>query len=183
MELAAMSCRVLLVVVFTVAVVSKLRGAESFEAFVRSVQGLTVLSPRRGRATARLVAGAEAAGIVLLLLPGPVVVAGFALVGCTLAAFTLAIGASLRRGARVPCRCFGASTSSAGLLHLVRNGFLIAVAVTGAAGTSYGLPQEPGGLAVAVGTGLVVGVVTTVLDDIAESLRDSFPISVRKGQR
>ncbi|WPW27305.1 MauE/DoxX family redox-associated membrane protein [Streptomyces atratus] len=183
MQLAAMSCRVLLVVVFTVAVVSKLRSAESFGAFVRSVQGFAVLSPRRGRAVARLVTGAEVAGVVLLLLPGPVAIVGFALVGCMLGAFTLAIGASLRRGVPVPCRCFGASTSSAGPRHLVRNGFLIAVAVTGAVGTSHGLPEVPGGLAVAAGTGLVLGVVVTVLDDISESLRDSFPAAVRKGQR
>jgi hypothetical protein len=70
-----------------------------------------------------------------------------------------------------------------GALHLVRNGFLIAVAVTGAVGTVHGLPEAPGGLAVAVGTGLVLGVVVTVLDDISESLRDSFPNAVRKGQR
>ncbi|MFE9355095.1 MauE/DoxX family redox-associated membrane protein [Streptomyces olivaceoviridis] len=183
MELAAMSCRVLLVVVFTVAVVSKLRSAESFGAFVRSVQGFAVLSPPRGRAVACLVTGAEAAGILLLLLPGPVAFAGFALVGCMLGAFTVAIGASLRRGVRVPCRCFGASSSNAGPLHLLRNGFLIAVAVTGAIGTFHGLPEASGGLSVAVGTGLVLGVVVTVLDDISESLRDSFPDAVRKGQR
>ncbi len=186
MELAAMSCRTLLVVVFTVAVVGKLRSAESFGAFVRSVQGFAALSPRRGRAVARLVAGAEAVGVVLLLLPGPVAIVGFALVGCLLGAFTLAIGASLRRGVRVPCRCFGASTNNTGPLHLVRNGFLFAVAVAGAVGTFHGLPQAPGGLAVAVATGLVLGVVVTVLDDISESLRDSFssfPVAVRKGQR
>ncbi|MFB7915971.1 MauE/DoxX family redox-associated membrane protein [Streptomyces sp. NPDC056061] len=183
MEFAAMSCRILLVIVFTVAVVSKLRGTDSFGAFVRSVQGFAVLSPRRGRAVARLVTGAEAAGVVLLLLPGPVAIAGFALVGCMLGAFTLAIGASLRRGVRVPCRCFGASTSGAGPLHLIRNGFLIAVAVTGAVGTSHGLPEAPGGLAVAVGTGLVLGVVVTVLDDVSESLRDAFPVAARKTQR
>jgi hypothetical protein len=183
MELVAMSCRVLLMVVFTVAVVSKLRSAESFGAFVRSVQGFAVLSPRRGHLVACLVIGAEVAGIVLLLLPGRMAFAGFALVGCMLGVFTLAIGASLRRGVRVPCRCFGASTSNAGLLHLVRNSSLIAVAVTGAVGTFHGLPEAPGGLAVAVGTGLVLGFIVTVLDDISESLRDSFPVAIRKGQR
>ncbi|MGW1892416.1 MauE/DoxX family redox-associated membrane protein [Streptomyces sp. NPDC002004] len=183
MELAAMSCRILLVVVFTVAVVSKIGSAQSFAAFVRSVEQFAVLPPRRGRAAARLVTGAEAAAVVLLLLPGPAAIAGFALAGCLLAAFTLAIGASLHRGVRVPCRCFGASTSSTGPVHLVRNGFLIAVAVTGAVGTFHGLPGAPGALATGVGIGLVLGVLVTVLEDVSEALRDSIPVAVRKGQK
>ncbi|WP_327287687.1 MauE/DoxX family redox-associated membrane protein [Streptomyces sp. NBC_01198] len=182
MEFVAMSCRILLLVVFTVAVVSKVRSAESFGGFVRSVRGFAALSPSQGRVVARAVIGAEAVVIVLLLLTGPRVTVGFALAGSVLAVFSLAIGASLRRGARVPCRCFGASTSSSGALGLVRNGFLIAVAVTGAVGTHHGLPPASGAVA-AAGTGLVLGVVVTVLDDIAESLRDSFPVAVRKGQK
>ncbi|MFD0267452.1 MauE/DoxX family redox-associated membrane protein [Streptomyces sp. NPDC127106] len=184
MELAAMSCRTLLVVVFAVAVVGKASGAESFGAFVRSVQEFVrSASPSRGRGVAHLVVGAEAVGIVLLLLPAPAAIAGFALVGCLLGAFTLAIAASLRRGARVPCRCFGASTSNAGPLQLVRNGLLMAAAVTGAVGTSNGPPEAPGAVAVALATGLVVGVVVTVLDDISELLRDAFPVAARKARR
>ncbi|MFF9345726.1 MauE/DoxX family redox-associated membrane protein [Streptomyces sp. NPDC014734] len=182
MELVSWSCRTLLAVVFAIAVAGKLRGAGSFGAFVRSTRELAALSARRGLAVARLVIGAEAVGVVLLLCPGRAAVAGFALAGCLLAAFTVATGASLRRGVRVPCRCFGSSAGDAGVLHLVRNGFLIAVAVVGAAGTPPGLPDTAGGLAVAVATGLVLGVVVTVLDDISESLRDSFVVTVRKGQ-
>ncbi|MEV0265426.1 MauE/DoxX family redox-associated membrane protein [Streptomyces sp. NPDC050617] len=183
MELAAVSCRTLLVVVFAVAVVSKLSSAESFSAFVRSVRELAGLSPSRGRAAARLVVGAEAAGAVLLMLPRPrpLTMAGFVLLGCLLGAFTIAMAASLRRGLRVPCRCFGASTSSAGALPLVRNGLLIVAAVTGAAGTFHGVPTAPGGLAVAAGTGLVLGAVVTVFDDIYEVLRDFLPVAAPKG--
>ena len=183
MEFAAMGCRTLLVVVFAVAVVGKLRSAEAFEAFVRSVQGLASLPSRRSRAVARVVAGAEVAGVVLLVPPTRVAIIGFALVGCMLGAFTLAMAASLRRGMRVPCRCFGASTRSTGPLQLVRNGFLMAVAAGGAVGTFHGLPQTPGGLAVACGTGLVLGVVVTNLDDISELLCDAYPVAARKGQR
>ncbi|MFI1379947.1 MauE/DoxX family redox-associated membrane protein [Embleya sp. NPDC020886] len=182
MESAAMACRTLLVVVFAVAVVSKLRSAASFAAFVRSVRAFVALSPRRGRAAARLVAGAEAAAVVLLLSSGPAALVGFALAGCLLAAFTLAMAASLRRGVRVSCRCFGASATDTGPLQLARNGFLVVVAIIGAVGTSRGLPDAPGALAVTVGIGLVAGVVVTVLDDISELLRDAFPVAVRKGQ-
>ncbi|MEU6370065.1 MauE/DoxX family redox-associated membrane protein [Streptomyces sp. NPDC046931] len=183
MEFAAMCCRILLVVVFAVAVVSKLRSADAFGAFVRSVQGLAALSPHRSRAVARVVAGAEVAGVVLLVLPSRMAMVGFALVGCLLGAFALAMAASLRRGVRVPCRCFGASTRSTGPLQLVRNGFLMAVAAGGAVGTVHGLPKSPGGLAVACATGLVLGVVVTNLDDISELLRDAFPVAARKGHR
>ncbi|MFE6844634.1 MauE/DoxX family redox-associated membrane protein [Streptomyces sp. NPDC057686] len=184
MELAAMSCRTLLVVVFAVAVTGKAGGAESFGAFVRSVQEFVrSTSPNRGRGVAHLVIGAEVAGTVLLLLPGPAAVAGFALVGCLLGAFALAIATSLRRGVRVPCRCFGASASSAGPLELVRNGFLMAAAVTGAVGTSNGLPETTGAVALAVGTGLILGVVVTVLDDISDLLRDAVPVAIWKGRR
>ncbi|MFE7117317.1 MauE/DoxX family redox-associated membrane protein [Streptomyces sp. NPDC057654] len=183
MELAAVSCRTLLVVVFAVAVVTKLSSAESFSAFARSVREFAGLSARRGRAAARLVAGAEAAGAVLLVLPRPLTMAGFALLGCLLGSFTIAMAASLRRGLRVPCRCFGASTSSTGVLPLVRNGFLILVAAIGAAGTFHGVPTAPGGLAVAVGAGLVLGAVVTVLDDIYEVLRDFLPVAAPKGHR
>ncbi|MEU7045624.1 MauE/DoxX family redox-associated membrane protein [Streptomyces varsoviensis] len=185
MELVAVSCRTLLVVVFAVAVASKLSGAEPFNAFVRSVREFTALAPRRARAAAHLVVGTEAVGAVLLSLPRPAAaIAGFALVGCALGAFTVGMAASRRRGVRVPCRCFGASSHNTGALPLVRNGFLIVVAVTGAAGTALGgQPAAPGGLAVAAGAGLVLGVVMTVLDDIYEVLRDLLPVAAPKGHR
>ncbi|WDN56857.1 MauE/DoxX family redox-associated membrane protein [Streptomyces clavuligerus] len=180
MEIVVLSCRTLLVVVLAVAAMSKIRDAESYAAFTGSVRELTELPARPARTVAAIVVAAEAGAVVLLLAPSPSHRAGFALAGGLFGAFTVAIAASLRRGVRGRCRCFGASESRLGPVHLVRNALLITVAGTGALGASDSLPGAPGGLALAVGTGLVLGVVVTVLDDIGAGLRDAVRIGTEK---
>jgi hypothetical protein len=104
----------------------------------------------------------ELASAVLVLVTA---VAGFVLATGLLLAFTAAIAASLRRGRRAPCRCFGATETPIGPRHLVRNATLICFAVLGALAPD-GLPPLAGA-AVAVAAGVVVAVFVVAMDDIA----------------
>lgn len=124
-----LGCRCVLLLVFAVSLVSKVRSRQSFLAFRAAT---TALLPRSAvvRTAAGPVAvavvGAEAAVVVGLAVPG-VVWAGVSLSAGLLASFTAAIAAALRRGTSASCRCFGGSTRL-GARHLVRNGVLLVLA-------------------------------------------------------
>ncbi|WP_169986193.1 MauE/DoxX family redox-associated membrane protein [Microbispora sp. H10836] len=124
-------CRLLTGIVFLMSAVSKLRGRTAYEEFTAATRALTRLPARRVRPVAALVVAAEAA-VAPLLAWGPTVLAGFCVALGLLAAFTVAIVAALRRGRRVPCRCFGASAVPVGPGHLARNAVLVVAAAAGA---------------------------------------------------
>lgn len=169
-------CRCALAIVFVVSALSKLTGREAFAAFTRSVRRLGVLpSPGAARLAAFAVAAAEVAVPVLVLVGWPpTVVAGYLVAAAMLAAFTVGIAASLRRGDRTPCGCFGRSTVPLGGRHIVRNLLLLAIAVTGLVATLLGSGDlEFGIAAVAVASGLVVGGLVTVAEDITELILPS----------
>ncbi|MEW9529358.1 MauE/DoxX family redox-associated membrane protein [Microbispora sp. NPDC049125] len=160
-------CRLLVGIVFVTSAVSKLRGRAAYEEFTAATRALAPRLP--ARPAAALVVAAEVA-VAPLLAWRPTVTAGFVTALGLLAAFTAAIVLALRRGRRVPCRCFGASTAPVGPGHLVRNAALIAAASAGAvqAGTA-GVPADlgPAGLAAVALAAGAAAVLLSAAGDIA----------------
>ncbi|GAA0393656.1 hypothetical protein GCM10009530_51350 [Microbispora corallina] len=121
-------CRLLTGIVFLMSAVSKLRGRAAYEEFTAATRALTRLP---ARPVAVLVVAAEVAVAPLLAWP-PTALAGFCVALGLLVAFTAAIAVAVRRGRRVPCRCFGASAVPVGPGHLARNAVLIVMTAAGA---------------------------------------------------
>ena len=145
----AVAARVVLGGVFAYSAVRKRSAAGSAAAL--AAFGLP--APRLAAAT---LAGAEVAVAAWLLgglrSPWP---AGAAL--ALLAMFNLVVGVNLARGRRLPCPCFGSGSRPIGTGTLVRNGWLLALAVVG---------TGPGGgadAAAVAGLAVVLGAVTVAL--------------------
>jgi hypothetical protein len=160
-------CRFLLLAVLLCSAVGKLR---SFADFRVATAALVPAARPYAAPLSVAVVGTELAAVVLLAVPATVP-AGFAVALALLAAFTVAIGAALRRGTAAPCRCFGRSDRPVGVRHLVRNaGLLLAAAVGSATGPGAGAGADPVGLAVAAATAAVL----TALVLSADALADLF---------
>jgi hypothetical protein len=162
MELVRIGCACLIGLVFAVSATSKLR---DFDGFARSVPSLVPAWPGRARLLATTTTALEALVPPLLIAP-PTASYGFGLAAALLAAFTTGIAASIRRGRRATCRCFGPSSVPLGPRHLVRNGALLTCAALG--GLSPGGLPPAGGIAVAAAAGLVGAVLIVALDDIVD---------------
>lgn len=93
---------------------------------------------------------------------------GFASGALLLSVFTVAIAAAMSRGDRVPCRCFGASTTRLGLPHVARNLALVAVCATGLVATvsATGPVRHPAGIATALVCAATVVGLAARLDDL-----------------
>ncbi|MDQ0983884.1 MauE/DoxX family redox-associated membrane protein [Streptomyces sp. V2I9] len=167
-------CRVLLAGVFLAAFVGKVRSAAAYREFAGSVVRLGLFPRRVSRVCAAVVVGVEFL-VLVLLVPGRTVPAGFLAAVLLLGAFAAGIVLALRAGGSAPCRCFGASSAPLGRVHVVRNLILavvgaggLAAAVTGA-GAAW--PPHAGGVAVA-GVAAVLGVFLVVrLDDLMSLFR------------
>ena len=176
MPYVALGCQALLVLVFAISVVGKVRGQDAFTEFVAATRRLLPASigARPARWIAASVAGAEAITVVSLLLPVSTIL-GFMLALVLLGAFTTAVLLALRRGERAPCRCFGASTHPLGPAQVVRNAVLLAAAVLGGIGTvsSPSAVPNPVGIATALLAAGVVALPVLLADDIAGLFRAS----------
>ncbi len=159
MEYLRAAATALIAVVFAASAFSKLR---DFRGFARSVPALVPMPAKWVTPVSVAVVVIEPASAVLVLVTP---IAGFVLATALLLAFTVAIAASLRRGRRAPCRCFGATETPIGPRHLVRNTLLICSAVLGALAPEH-LPSVAGA-AVAFAAGVVVAVLVIAMDDIA----------------
>jgi hypothetical protein len=167
-----LAIRCLIATVFAVAAVSKVAGRAAFDQFAGSVRGWPLPAALPVRPVAALVVAAEFA--VCLLLGSGATAGGYALALVLLSGFSVAVAWALVRGVRAPCRCFGASAAPLGSRHLVRNAVLGAVAAAGLVTSVTGAApagRQPGGVAVAVAAGLVLGGLVAVLDDIVELFR------------
>jgi hypothetical protein len=167
-----LACRVLLGTVFAVSGLSKVTGRASFSAYARSVRRLGSLRKTLVRPVAVAFVTAELATVALLAIPlAETAAIGFMLAGGLLVVFCVAIAASLRRGERTACRCFGASTAQLGWRHVVRNVILLGVALAGLLGALGAVGPAPAtlaGLAVAGIIGLILGWLITEIDHFAE---------------
>lgn len=166
MAYVALTCRWVVVGVFLVAALTKMRSRASRDAFLAAVAELVPAAAPRPLGV--LVIGIEFAVAVLVALPWTVV-PGLVLALGTLVAFSIAIWSALRRGVTVACRCFGWSDAPVTRAHLARNGSLVATAVVGlvARQAAGGAALHPAGIAVSLAAAFVLVVMVTSLDDLA----------------
>jgi hypothetical protein len=166
MAYVALTCRWVVVGVFLVAALTKVRNRASRDAFLSAVAELVPAAAPGPLGV--LVIGIEFTVAVLVALPWTVI-PGLVLAVGTLVAFGIAIWSALRRGVTVACRCFGWSDAPVTWAHLVRNGALVAVAVVGlvARHAAGGAAPHPAGITVSLAAAFVLVVMVTALDDLA----------------
>ncbi|MET8863873.1 MauE/DoxX family redox-associated membrane protein [Nonomuraea sp. NPDC004580] len=161
-------CRVMLAVVFLAAAVSKVRNRRDRAAFRTSLGAFGVKARFRPAVAAAVIAGELATAA--LLAADATALAGLALGSALLIAFAVTIGAVLRRGSSVSCRCFGASTQPLGRRHLVRNALLLLVAAAGVTGTAPAAGWDPGALLVAGFMAVIVAALVISYDDLVSAV-------------
>ncbi|GAA3246412.1 MauE/DoxX family redox-associated membrane protein [Nonomuraea helvata] len=174
MQYVDVASRLLLLTVFALALGSKVSSRSAWNEFVRSIRTMAVIDNAKAPAAAVATAVAEAGVIVLAVIPlrwaGSL---SFVLAAGLLGCLTVAVIMVVRRGAAVPCRCFGASTTPLGVEHVVRNGILIAIALLGLGASLVNGSFEPGFGIVAGVFGAVLGVLMSRWDDLVSLLRTS----------
>jgi hypothetical protein len=167
---AALACRGLIGLVFAVAVAGKVRGPAAYREFASWLAALPV-PLARNRALPAILVAAEAAIVLLVAVPvGPAAAtAGLALAAACLAVMTAGTVAIVRRGARVSCRCFGASQTPLGARHLVRDAILLITAVTGTVCSAFAAEHDvvsPAGIALSLAFALVAATFLVFIDDV-----------------
>ncbi|WP_344656916.1 MauE/DoxX family redox-associated membrane protein [Catenulispora subtropica] len=165
--------RLLLCTVFVFSTAGKVWGRTAWDEFVDSLRRMAVVGDDRVDLAARSAVAAEAAIVVLALIPSRIAaVAAYVLATGLLTVFTAAIAAVLRRrGAATSCRCFGASTTPLAPRHVARNITLIAACLAGLLGSQANGPLHLSLALVAGVFGATLGLLVTRLDDVAELLR------------
>jgi methylamine utilization protein MauE len=158
-------CCWLVAVVFAISAVGKLRTAAVRAAFRRSVTDMAVLPARAVSPVAVTVPIAEAAAVVLLVVPPTAQLGGVLALGL-LAAFTTGIVLVLRRGTRAGCLCFGTTERPYGPRHLFRNGLLGAAAA--AAAVLSGRPTDLPVTLIAIAVGAVTALVVVTFDELLD---------------
>jgi len=164
---ANVGLRALLCAVFAVSAISKLRHPEVRDEIAHAIgQLLPFVGRTRSERLAFLVVGLELAVVGLLVAPRTDTTGLAAALGL-LCIFTAAVGWGLFRGRRIRCRCFGLDGSEAGVGHLTRNASLIVIAGAGLISAGAHGGESGGGTALAVGVGLLLGLIATRWDDLA----------------
>ncbi|MFG1882947.1 MauE/DoxX family redox-associated membrane protein [Micromonospora sp. NPDC049102] len=185
MRALELTARLLLALVFVVAVIGKLRSRTVFAEFVGSVRQFGVPA-RWAPSTAHVAVAVEAAVVILLAVPRTVP-AGLLLAAGLLGVLTAAIVGALRRGARPACRCFGAGDAPVGGRHVARNLALATVALLGllgwATGTGTGPPPSAPTVLFAVGVAVPLAAVVIRLDDLVALFTPSPSRAPRPARR
>jgi Methylamine utilisation protein MauE len=169
----ALACRFLIAFVFAVSAFTKLRSGRDFRAFASWLTDLHL--PLAGRPAATVLAGTEAAVVLLVALPWSAV-AGLSLAAATMAVFAAGTFVVVRRGSNVPCRCFGSATAPLSSRHVIRNLALCATAVIGAVGAG-GTGARPPGIALSLAVALVAATFVVFLDDLTAVFSGPLPVS------
>lgn len=171
MAAVEVALRTLLVVVFGVAVVSKVRSRAAYAEFAASLGDIKWLTGRRRSAVGMAVPALEAAVAVLLVVPVLSVVAwGFGVGAGLLAVFVAVTTREVSKGRAIRCRCFGAGGGEIGPAQIARNVVLLVLAIGGLALALA--PGSHGGvgapeLIVAIGLALIAGLAIVRWDDLA----------------
>ncbi|MFI6496619.1 MauE/DoxX family redox-associated membrane protein [Nonomuraea typhae] len=170
MQSLAIGVRCLIGVVFLVSFASKLAGRAAFRDSVQSIRGAGVLPPRLATSVLVVVIAGEMSISALLMVPVQMAnVVAYTIAIGLLSVFIAGIVTSMRRGSRVPCRCFGRSTAPLGMRHIVRNLGLLALCVVGVMAPADLV--QGSGQAVAAIAGLVLGALITQFDLIVDLFR------------
>lgn len=164
MAYAALTCRVLVGLVFAVSAAGKLRTATAYREFASWLASLPV--PLAGRrALPPVLAGAEAVIVAAVAVPAAAT-AGLVLAALTLAVLTAGSAVAVSRGAQVSCRCFGPARAPLAVRHVLRNGMLLVAAVAGALG-SGAVATRPAGIALSLVAAAAAATFAVFLDDLA----------------
>jgi multisubunit Na+/H+ antiporter MnhB subunit len=163
---AVVGCRCLIGTVFLVSAVSKARSATAFRGFANWLAGLTPL-PLRGPRVAAAVVLAEAAIAVSVGLPWTVR-PGLTFATVVLGALAIGVFLVVRSGLSTSCQCFGESGAPMGLMHVIRNVVLCAVAAAGVitAALAGNASPRPAGAALAGGVAAAAALCTFYLEDL-----------------
>lgn len=161
-------CRVVVGLVFLLAVAGKLRGRAELTAFAESLGSFGLRSARLRSALAASVITVEAVTVALLAVAPR---AGLGLAVVTLVVFTGAVVAAKATGREVRCRCFGADGGLMGRTHLTRNGVLIVIALTGFAAATSTAALHLGLLAATVSAAVLAAITLAHWDDLRFVLR------------
>lgn len=172
MQYVDIAGRLLLLTVFILALAGKASSRSAWQEFVESIRAMAVIDRAKAPAAAVATAAAEAGVVVLAVIPVRLAgSAAFVLAAGLLGCLTAAVIAVVRRGAPVPCRCFGASQTPLGVAHVVRNLVLVATALLGLAGSLVQGHFDVGLGAVVAVFGAGLGLVMARWDDVVSLLR------------
>jgi uncharacterized membrane protein YphA (DoxX/SURF4 family) len=152
--------------------------ARNIRAFQEAVFDFRLLPPRWSKAAAWVFLFLEFATVLLIVVGGSFLLAGFALAAGLLMVFSLALLVALRRNPRIVCNCFGRTERRISSYDVARNALLLLCALGGVwvltlNGESL---QTLSGVSI-VATGLMVAcftVLVTNLRDVVETLRKPF---------
>ena len=160
---------VTLLVVFLVAVVSKVRSRTAFRAFADSLSEFGGTVHRRRRTVAVAVIGLEVAALVTLVLPTSSAAAHVVPAVALLIGFSLAVAVVASKRPAFTCHCFGSSSTTSVALHLAVNGFLVLVGVAAMAAPVSGTASA-GAQLLAAGLGVISGIGAVTIGTILEAL-------------
>jgi len=170
--------RVLLLLTFTVSVLAKTRSGPALAAFRAAVEDFEVVPRPRVGAVVAAVLAAEAAVVAGLAVGGPLLVPGFAVAAVLLLTFSGVLVRALLRHRRIRCNCFGSAASEVSWFDVVRNGLLLAGAMTGAGAVLAGV--RPAGAAADVVLAVpMAGVLLALLlslHDVVTTVRRPFTV-------
>jgi hypothetical protein len=158
-------CCWLVAVVFAISAAGKLRTSGVRAAFRRSVADMAVLPARAVGPVAVSVPIAEAATVVLLVIPSTAVL-GCVLALALIAAFTTGIVIVLRRGTKAVCLCFGTTERPYRPRHLVRNGLLAAAALAGS--VLSGHPADLPAALIMIAGSVIAALVLVMFDELVD---------------
>lgn len=147
MSALAIAARIVVAVALAVAATKKIVGRASLRDQLRQFGSPDALTPAIG---VLLPAAELLIAVLLVVVPGSSWPAWLAC--ALLGAFTVLVGMNLARGNRVPCPCFGtAGATPISSRTIVRNGWLLALAVIGTGSTSGASAVPTAGLALGLG--------------------------------
>lgn len=159
-----------LVVVFSIALGSKLRSRSSLAEFLQGLDQWHIRSARNQYVVGMAALLAEGGAILALLAGPPAAPWRFLPALVVLALFTLAIGVAARGRTLVACHCFGSIGPVSPAYHLVVNAVLITCALCGALSTQMSTPGI-GPDVLSVGGGLLAGFATILAEPVLQALR------------
>lgn len=169
----AVGCRALLVVVLGLAFAGKISSRAAFRGFTDTLTALPWPRHRGYQVLAITIIAAEGASVVLIAVP-VTALTGLVLATVLLVGFTVVPALALRRRVELTCRCFGLREAKIGPSHVLRNGLVLCAAL---AGLTASLAARAGAAQslVAIGIGMVAGIVFVGWDELAYVLRPSTP--------
>lgn len=173
MQYVDVASRLLLLTMFTLALVGKVSSRRAWDEFVASVGAMGLVG---GVKVPAAVATVVAEGGVIVLAAVPLRWAGsasFVLAAGLLGCLTVAVALVVRKGKTVACRCFGPTQTPLGVEHVVRNVVLVVIALLGLAGSLVSGSFDPA-LSVVVGVfGATLGLLFARWDDLVSLLAPS----------